>query len=205
MNIFMLRSKPHGIERIGEFLRNSFIAIGWTDTKDLTSATKEDIREALINLGYEGQSLLTNLGLINAFVRTMSKGDLVLTREQDVVHIGIVGDYHWEETYVEEYMAHTRSVEWIAHVPFHDLNASMQSLLKNIRTICKYKGTYQESGLDDILNEPDTSSITENVPHSKKEQLLSSTLDTLEELMNNAKDETVRLEAAKELLKSLKG
>jgi predicted Mrr-cat superfamily restriction endonuclease len=203
MQIFMVRSKPHNIERIDVFLKDNIIAIGWTETGDLTSATKEDIRQALKSLGYEGQSLLTNLGMINAFVNTMKEGDIVLVREGKVVHIGKVGPYEWREEYIDKHMAHTRPVKWLAHVPFAELNAQMQSLLRNMRTICRYKGNFEESGLDRYISKP----LTEpqpDLPTEDKEALIANTLDVLKELMNHAEDESVRLEAAKELLKHLK-
>lgn len=143
----MLRSKPHNIERIDIFLERKLVAIGWSETGDLTGATKEDIRKSLRSLGYEGQSLLTNLGLVNSFINTMREGDLVLIRESDIVHIGKVGKYVWNKDYLDEQMPHTRPTEWVAHVPFNELNAEVQSLLKNIRTICKFKGDLEQSGL----------------------------------------------------------
>jgi predicted Mrr-cat superfamily restriction endonuclease len=203
MQIFMVRSKPHNIERIDVFLNDNIIAIGWTETGDLTSATKEDIRQVLKSLGYEGQSLLTNLGMINAFVNTMKEGDIVLVREGKVVHIGKVGPYEWRKEYIDKHMAHTRPVKWLAHVPFAELNAQMQSLLRNMRTICRYKGNFAESGLDRYISQ----SLTESqpgLPTEDKEALIANTIDVLKELMNHAEDESVRLEAAKELLKHLK-
>jgi len=205
MKIFMLRSKPHKIERIDVFLRNDVVAIGWTATKSLKGATKEDIREVLISLGYKGQSLLTNLGMVNAFVRTMQEGDLVLIRQGNLVHIGKVGEYEWEDKYKDMFMAHTRSVEWIAQVPFKELNASIQTLLKNIKTIAQYRGTLEESGLMRYII-TDTSEIE---PEAKinikdKEDLLANTIEILKDLANNAQDEKVRLEATKELLSYLK-
>lgn len=203
MKIFMLRSKPHNIERIDIFLEKNLVAIGWSETGDLTGATKEDIRKSLQSLGYEGQSLLTNLGLVNSFINTMREGDLVLIRESDIVHIGKVGKYVWNKEYIDKQMPHTRPTEWIAHVPFNELNAEVQSLLKNIRTICKFKGDLEQSGLGHYLTEKGLTKVDVSINDKEKESLLANTFDVLKELMNNAEDETVRLEAAKELLKHL--
>lgn len=199
----MLRSKPNNIERIDIFLEKSLVAIGWSETGDLTGASKEDIRSSLQSLGYEGQSLLTNLGMVNSFINTMREGDLVLIREGAFVHIGKIGDYRWDENYLEQHMAHTRPTEWLARVPFNELNAEVQSLLKNIRTICKFKGDLEQSGLGYYLAKGESQKSELNITNKDKESLLANTFDVLKELMNNAEDETVRLEAAKELLKHL--
>lgn len=203
MRIFMLRSKPHNVERIDIFLEKNLVAIGWSDTGDLTGASKEDIRNSLKSLGYEGQSLLTNLGMVNSFINTMREGDLVLVREGEIVHVGKVGKYMWNDEYLDKHMAHTRSTEWLAHVPFNELNAEIQSLLKNIRTICKFKGDLEQSGLGRYLADEGSIIADLTINDKQRESLLANTFDVLKELMNSAEDETVRLEAAKELLKYL--
>ncbi|PEE96969.1 hypothetical protein CON21_30815 [Bacillus thuringiensis] len=200
MQIFMLRSRPHKIERIDIFLKENVVGIGWVDTKDLTGATLEDIRKALESLGYENQSLRTNLGMVNSFIRTMQQGDIVLVREGDFVHIGELGSYQWRQDYVDKYMGHTRPVSWITKVPFKEFNASVQSLLKNIKTIAQYKGSFEESELGKYIE----GTFGKGIQIQDKEQLLANTIESLRDLMNNAKDETVRLEATKELLKYIK-
>lgn len=199
----MLRSKPHNIERIDIFLEENLVAIGWSETGDLTGASKEDIRSLLQSLGYEGQSLLTNLGLVNSFINTMKEGDFVLIREGAIVHIGKVGNYQWNEKYLDKHMAHTRPIEWLARVPFNELNAEVQSLLKNIRTICKFKGDFDQAGLGHYITEEGSTKAEVSFDGKQKESLLANTYDVLKDLMNNAEDETVRLEAAKELLRHL--
>lgn len=204
MKIFMLRSKPHKIERINEFLKFNFVAIGWTSKNDLTGATKEDIRKALQADNYEGQSLSTTLGMVNAFVCSMKKGDLVLVREDDSVHIGKVGDYKWRKDFVEKHMAHTRPVEWLNKVPFKDLNASVQSLLKNIKTIAQYREVFDESEIGQYISDKVKGQPKSNLPIEGKEDLLNNAIEILKDLANNSKDEHVRLEATKELLSVLR-
>lgn len=204
MNIFMLRSKPHNIQRIDVFLKDKVVAIGWTPTGSLEGATKEEIREILTSLGYEGQSLSTNLGMVNSFVRVMQENDLVVIRQGDIVHLGRVGPYKWREKYEDMYMAHTRSVEWITTIPFQELNASLQSLLKNIKTIARYPGTLEESGLNKYLSNGEGEPSETKTTIENKEDLIANTIEILKDLSNNAKDEKVRLEATKELLNYLK-
>ncbi|MFB1082473.1 hypothetical protein [Jeotgalibacillus sp. JSM ZJ347] len=203
MNIFMLRSKPHNIQRIDHFLKKNEIAIGWSETGDLTGVTKEGIRTILSDLGYSGQSLLTNLGLVNSFIHTMKVGDIVLIREQEIVHIGKVGEYKWKKEYEPEFMSHTRSVEWLGQVPFEELNAPLQSLLKNIRTISKFKGKLEESALEQHISAQHLDFGTANKKIDENDPLLKNAVEVLSHLMNHAEDETVRLEATKELLRHL--
>lgn len=204
MQIFALRSKPHNIERINEFLKDNFVAIGWTETDDLTLASKEEIRHRLESLGYSGQSLSTNLGMVHAFVNTAKESDIVLIRQKEIVHIGELGPYYWNKDYINEYMAHTRPIKWLAHIPFEEMNAAIQSLLKNIRTICRFKGSLEEAEITKFINGIDNDLQSGPDRKNINEELVSSTLETLKELMDHGKDESVRLEAAKELLKYLK-
>ncbi|WP_214728934.1 hypothetical protein [Exiguobacterium sp. s168] len=203
MSIFMLRSKPHNIERIDHFLTKNEVAIGWSETGDLTGFNKEDIRNVLSDLGYQGQSLSTNLGLVNSFINEMKNGDVVLIREKEIVHVGFIGDYKWKKEYEDKFMTHTRPVEWKVDIPFNELSASMQSLLKNIRTICKSKESLEESGLvqhlsKDYLEEEKVSMKLDN------DEILNEAIDVLRTLMKGSEDETIRLEATKELLRHLK-
>lgn len=206
MNIFMLRSKPHNIERLPLFLEKNLIAIGWHATGDLTGKTLEQIREILQDkYGYEGQSLRTHLGTVNMFVNIMSEGDLVLIRDKnnnDSVHIGkINGPYEWRDEYLDLFMPHTRSVKWLVSVPYNSLNASIQTLLKNVRTTCKYPGSYDESELDQFIN---CSTEENEIESDSNQQVIDDMLSILKDLAHNAKDEKVRLDAAKELLSHLK-
>lgn len=205
LNIFMLRSKPHNIERLPLFLEKNLVAIGWHATGDLTGKTMDQIKEILHNeYEYEGQSLRTNLGTVKTFVNTM-EGDLILIREKennDYVHIGkINGSYEWKSEYLDLFMPHTKSITWLKAVPYDSLNASIQTMLKNPRTTCKYPGSYEESELDQFINVSTKNS--ENQINSNQ-QVIDDMLAILQNLANNAENEQVRLDAAKELLNHLR-
>lgn len=196
--IFMFRSKPHNIERFPVFRKDNFISIGWCDTGNLKGATIDEIRERLKKAyKYEGQSLSTNLGLVNSFINVMNAGDIALIRKEDTVYIGEVGQYKWEEKYLKDYMPHTRPITWINEIPFEKFNAKIQSLLKNIRTIGRFSGTWEEAEIEQFITgeEPKTTEI------ENRDDLLKESLETLKYLMKNSEDETVRLEATKEILK----
>lgn len=165
----------------------------------------DQIKEILHNeYEYEGQSLRTNLGTVKTFVNTM-EGDLILIREKennDYVHIGkINGSYEWKSEYLDLFMPHTKSITWLKAVPYDSLNASIQTMLKNPRTTCKYPGSYEESELDQFINVSTKNS--ENQINSNQ-QVIDDMLAILQNLANNAENEQVRLDAAKELLNHLR-
>ncbi|HHT7143166.1 hypothetical protein [Bacillus cereus] len=198
-NIFMLRTKPEKIERFESFIEDKFIAIGWSKTGDLTGASTDVIREKLSSAypSYEGQSFRTNFSMVNTFVNVMNAGDIVLVRKNGMVHIGEIHEYTWKKDYIEDYMPHTRSVTWLNEVPFEEFNAKIQSLLKNIRTVCRFNGTWEEAEIEQYITgeKPKTTKLEDS------EDLLKESLETLKYLMKNSEDETVRLEATKEILK----
>lgn len=211
MNIFQVKSKPGNIERISEFLKDNFIAIGWTETGSLKGADKETIRKKLEELGYKDQSLRTNLGTVNSFVNTMISGDVVLVAEGEFVHIGILKDYDWQEKYLEIRCAHMRPVEWKTKVKKSDLNSEVQALLRNGTSVTKFKHPFHVAELDKYLglnNEMtvDSEPSSENNNSALSEQyneIADKTLKTLEGLLNSY-NEQIKLEAAKELIKLLK-
>jgi predicted Mrr-cat superfamily restriction endonuclease len=154
MNIFQIRSKPHGIERLDVFIEENMVAIGWPGMGDLTGVTKDEIRERLAKVyGYEDQSLATNLGSVNAFVNTMQAGDIVLLAEGDYVHIGIVGDYEYDESLENEGMCHKRSTVWKSTVKKSDLNEEIQSLLRNRTSVTKFPHPFNIAGIDRYLGD----------------------------------------------------
>jgi predicted Mrr-cat superfamily restriction endonuclease len=111
--LYLVRSIPGNVERLPEFLNQGFIAIGWTETGDLTFARKDDIRMILRQHDFKGRSLGKNLSIVNDFVNSMREGDVVIVPERNkgLVHIGIVGDYQWREGYKATRMAHFREVK----------------------------------------------------------------------------------------------
>ncbi|WNB93433.1 hypothetical protein [Bacillus sp. NEB1478] len=212
MNIFQVKSKPGNEERIAEFIKDNFVAIGWTETGSLKGADKETIRQKLVNLNYEGQSLRTNLGTINSFVNTMHKGDIVLVTEGDFVHIGILEEYNWEKKYIDIRCAHMRSVEWVAKAKKSELNGEVQALLRNGTSVTKFKHPFNVAELGRYLNFKNDGFQTQNSQLSEEgvpivaeqySEIADKTLKTLEGLLSS-ENEQIKLEAAKELLNFLK-
>ncbi len=43
MNIFQIKTKPHGKERLNDFIQGEFIAIGWPGIGDLNGTSKSEV------------------------------------------------------------------------------------------------------------------------------------------------------------------
>lgn len=204
-NIFQMKSKPHGIERLNEFIgnnegENSFVAIGWPGIGDLTNVDKEEIRERLEKkYKYKGSQLGTYLSAVNTFVNTMKKDDLVLiSNKLAQVFIFQVGDYHYEKNYDsnEFGMCHQRKARLLKVINKDDLNMEIQNLLRNRGTITQFKYPYDKSGLDKWF-EP----LEEEV---ELKALAKNAIDVLaKELLSE--DPLIRIKSAAEILRYSNG
>lgn len=201
-----MKSKPHGIERLNEFVGTSengpsFVAIGWPGIGNLTNVSKDEIRERLEKkYKYQGQQLATYLGAVNAFVNTMKKDDLVLiSNHLDQVFVFEVGDYK----YVEEYdndadgMCHQREAELLIILNKAELNPEVQELLRNRGTITQFKYPYEKSGLDKWLEPVEETDVNLN-------ELVKKALLTLEKGLNSG-DLKIQITAATEILRYARG
>lgn len=200
MNIFQMKTKPHGIERIREFIDEKFVCIGWPGIGNLEQMNKDKIRDKLEQTyGYTGHRLGNALGQVNTFVNTMKTGDVVLITEKNLVYIGIVGDYTYEQQYDNDKdgACHRRSVEWLNKVLFTNLESSIQRLVSNRNTICQYPELIEESVLEKILGKQ--SSVNKE-DSAKLDSLFRDALTILEQELKS-EDPERRLKAATELIK----
>lgn len=196
-NVFQMKSKPHGTERLNEFIGirpgDSFVAIGWPGIGNLTNVSKAEIRKLLEErYHYKGQQLATYLGAVNAFVNTVKKGDLVLISNQlEQVFIFEVDDYRYVEVCDndDDGMCHQRKAKLLKVVNKSDLNQEIQELLRNRGTITQFKYPYKKSGLDKYLEESKF-----NLDH-----LVSKALNVLEEELDS-NDSISRIKAAAAIL-----
>ena len=152
INLFQFKTKPEGKEKASEFLNEGFIAIGWSKVLDMTTMSKEDIRDALSSAyGYSGRSLSTNLGTVNTFKSVMRKGDVVLITQDGFVHIGIIGDYEYHPDKVKDGTCHRRSCDWRKMINKEELKEEVKSLLRNMTTVTKFPYPFVTSGIGEIL------------------------------------------------------
>lgn len=227
INLFQFKTKPEGTERASEFLNEGYICIGWSKVSDMTTMSKEDIREALASeYNYAGRSLSTNLGTVNTFRNVMREGDVVLITQDGFVHIGIIGDYEYHADKIKDGTCHRRSCEWKKMINKEELKEEVKSLLRNMTTVTKYPHPFITSGIGEILgfvtanNAPikhtDPHIIwvdedKEKVPTEKEHEKLLSRLETLgttaleilEEEMQS-EDHERRRKAAVDLLSIIK-
>ncbi|WP_071396596.1 hypothetical protein [Bacillus tuaregi] len=229
INLFQFKTKPEGNEKASEFLNEGYIAIGWSKVSDMTSMSKEDIREALASeYNYSGRSLSTNLGTVNTFRNVMREGDVVLITQDGFVHIGIIGDYEYHPDKFNDGTCHRRSCDWKKMINKEELKEEVKSLLRNMTTVTKYPHPFVTSGIGEILGLVTTHEIpsSEHIhphdiwegeeeqqsPNKKEHDKLLSRLDSLgttaleilEEEMQS-EDHERRRKAAVDILSIIKG
>lgn len=200
MNIFQMKTKPHGIERGRQFIDEKFVCIGWPGIGSLEQVSKDKIRDKLEETyGYKGHKLGNALGQVNTFVNTMKTGDVVIIAEKDWAYIGIVEDYTYEQQYDNDQdgACHRRRVEWINKVIITNLESSIQRLISNRNTICQYPELIEESVLEKILGKQPSVNKEDT---AKLDSLFRKALTILEEELKSADPER-RLKAATELIK----
>jgi predicted Mrr-cat superfamily restriction endonuclease len=201
MNIFQMKTQPHGNESLNLFLNENFVCIGYPGIGDLTGVDKDEIRDRLQDAyKWSGSQLGNHLGIVNAFVNTMRSGDIVLVSENEWVHIGRLGDYNYNYIFENEGKCHRRDVTWIGKVKRDCLNEHVRELLRNRSIITKFKHPSDIAELDKlILN---TSSII-NVNLNIDEKILTKAIDVLNRALES-EDEEIRVKSALGLLQYLK-
>ena len=200
MNIFQIKSQPHQRERLDLFLSQGYICIGYPGIGNLLGVSKDEIRDRLnTKYGWIGSQLGNHLGIVNAFVHTMEKDDLVLVKENDWVHIGRVNSYKYDSSFELEGMCHRRDVKWLAKVKRDTLNAEIRELLGNRSILTKYKHLYETSGLEEILSVTDRK---ENI-EGKYNDIINKSIEILTESLDS-NDEQIRVSSATALLKYFK-
>ncbi len=200
MNIFQMKAKPHGHDRLEEFLSQDYVCIGWPGIGDLTDVSKDEIRKRIGSKYKEsGHKLGYSLGQVNAFVNTMEEGDMVLMRNKEMVHIGKVGAYQYKEEFDNntDGSCHRRSVEWKELVPFTKLKTDLQGFVKNRHTISQFPDQVEPEDVETFLYKKE--SLTKN-EEEKLAVLFKGALDVLQEELKS-EDPDRRLKAASALIK----
>lgn len=200
MNIFQMKTKPHGIERFRQFIDEGFVCIGWPGIGNLEQASIDEIRSRIKETyKYEGHKLGNALGQVNTFVNTMKTGDIVFIVENDYAHVGKVRGYTYEKQYDNnnDGMCHRRSVEWLDRILINELDIGIQKLISNRNTICKYPQSIEESQLSKLVG---TQAPINRENLGKLEELFNNALTILEDELKSTDPER-RLKAATELIR----
>lgn len=113
---WVVRPKPHTINRLDEFLSQNIVAVGWPRMGDLEGYSRQDIKSRLgKTYGQSSHELGQNTGQIDRFVNKMAVGDLVLVPSGGNIYLGeIRSDYKFVEERAadSEGYPHQRDVKW---------------------------------------------------------------------------------------------
>jgi predicted Mrr-cat superfamily restriction endonuclease len=213
VNIFQIKTKPHGTDRLNEFLKSHFICIGWPGIGNLDGVSKEEIRERLKKTRNEdnARTIGVDLGNIWAFVDTMKEDSIVFFHgHHRNVHIVKVGPYK----YVKEFdndkdgMCHQREFELLATVTYEDLNPKLQELMRHRGTVTKFKYPFEDAELDFLIGgqgtiQTDPFRGDENYIDTVPEEIINDALNVLYDALNS-NDPDKRFRAAVEILRYVK-
>lgn len=148
---WIVRPRPHHINRIEEFLSGGFIATGWPRLGNLSRQPPEQIRRVLRRAypEYDAHALGHATGQLDRLVNQMAGGDYVLISDRELgsaLYIGEVsGDYRYERSKdndVDGY-PHQRPVRWLAGrsaVPLGELSQDLRQSLKAHQPITRTNG-----------------------------------------------------------------
>lgn len=160
---WIIRPKPHGNNRLQDFLEKDVIGIGWPGIGNLTEVkTREEVRIGLENAGYtEGRknnAIGQDVGTIFRFIKEMKIDDYVLVPNGSEVYLGKILEekpiYVKELDNDKEGFAHQRRVEWLFN------KKSINKKLMTSRLYDSFKGqstlftTWYED-VDELVKEKD--------------------------------------------------
>lgn len=116
--VWLVRPKPHNINRMREFLSDNIIAIGWPELSSLVGKTKDDIHTELVPhpLNYTPVQLGAATSTVNRFVNEMRVGDIIVVPDDDNIYFcKLISDYFFDQTKSapSEGYPHQRKVEWL--------------------------------------------------------------------------------------------
>lgn len=115
-NAWVVRPKPHGYNRLEEFLDQGIVAIGWPDYGDLSGYSKRDLEEFIDERhDWSPQKAGQVVGMIHKFLNKMEEDDFVLVPSGGNVYLGrIKTDYYFDKSKASDDTGypHQRKVEW---------------------------------------------------------------------------------------------
>src|SRR5437588_9015244 len=78
---WIVRARPHHIDRSNEFTRGNLVALGWPNLGNLTGKQLQQIRLTLQKkyADYQPREMNTSANLLDAFVNRVRAGHFVLT------------------------------------------------------------------------------------------------------------------------------
>jgi len=206
MNLYQMKSNPYGTEQIHKFLEDNFVSIGFQGIGDLTGTDEQEMKERL-RKAYElhGQELEGQAEAVKRFVLSMQDGDYVMVPDQDLVHLGDLGDYFYDEVSdtKDNSLCHRRGVTWLTRIPRAELNKELQELLDQPEIISQFKQAIEMAELykwsTNLLENPGSA----RKPMPIKDEVISEALDILTKALY-CEDEERRERAAIAILQYVK-
>jgi predicted Mrr-cat superfamily restriction endonuclease len=150
---WLVRPKPHNINRIREFLDEKIIAIGWPELSSLIGKTEENIKTELKShpRNYTPDQLGAAASTVNKFVNEMRINDIVVVPDgSNIYFCKIIGEYYYDPTKSSQSQGypHQRKVEWIkGPVRRDDIPEALRKSLRAPRTLADLS-----HHIDSILN-----------------------------------------------------
>ncbi|MEG1365247.1 MAG: hypothetical protein RSC71_06770, partial [Cetobacterium sp.] len=145
---WLVRPNTHTANRMGDFLENNIIAIGWSGIGTLEGKSKEEIKKILQDKPYEYTSLILGnvTSSIDIFVNGMEIGDLVLMPDNDDIYIGEVeSNYIYEKTkdIDEASYPHQRKIIFLRKILRSELPTNLRTALKIHRVTADLSRYYE--------------------------------------------------------------
>lgn len=141
---WMLRGKPHGQDRVDQFLDDGFIAIGYPHLGDLSKKSADDIQHLLeenkeYNKAYNTpRKMAMAVSPLNRFVNDIELGDYIIVPDEEDIYLGIVtGDYDYIEELdndIDGY-PHQRKVDFKLHLKRYHLDEDLRNSLRATMTL----------------------------------------------------------------------
>jgi len=129
-NAYIVKAYPNGIDRWDEFQSLGIIAVGWPDLGNLSTFKKDEIRELLLNNGYEDKTVGKDVSKIWRFCFEIQKSDYVIVPHNDVIIIGVVDSgYTYDENAVSMGYPHQHKVKWLSKIPFNTVSGELSKRL----------------------------------------------------------------------------
>lgn len=148
MNAWLVRPKPEFNNRMGDFLENNLVAIGWSNTGDLSGKSRDEIKGILSSppFSYNSLELGNAYATVDLFVNQMKPGDLLLVPDGNDIHFAQVEsgyEYNPEGGPLPD-IPHQRKVRWLEHTERNRMSKKLRSSLKVHRTVADLSRHTQE-------------------------------------------------------------
>lgn len=155
---FRLRAFPNLEDHYEDFIKNDFVALGWTATGNLVGKSKEEVRAALDIEIYKFKNKRA-LGLaVGFFMRllSMKKGDIIVVPHDNktITFLEVTSTYYYDEAFISDHMAHQVKTKFLKKISVSDIPLVFKKSIDTMATLISLN-KYAEL-IEDLLQEKDT-------------------------------------------------